>query len=144
MSSLGRRDARVASLYEQLQEIEERLIPTGLHVLGRAGELKERADLLRVVASFDRPEQGAAALPQLVSEGLGVDSYAELLEQAATGETRQLIDRIVAEAVEYLCRAGADSAAEWLASRCNVPAEKSLPTFTLLEKIAGQLDSNSE
>ena len=25
-----------------------------------------------------------------------------------------------------------------------VPAEKSLPTFTLLEKIAGQLDSNSE
>jgi cobalamin biosynthesis Mg chelatase CobN len=29
------RDARVLQLYEELLEIEQRLIPTGLHVLGR-------------------------------------------------------------------------------------------------------------
>jgi len=30
------RDARVLRLYERLVEIEQRLIPTGLHVFGRA------------------------------------------------------------------------------------------------------------
>jgi len=46
-------------LYEQLVEIEQRLIPTGLHVFGRSAEPKEEADLLRMVASFARAEQGA-------------------------------------------------------------------------------------
>ena len=46
-------------LCEQLTEIEQRLIPTGLHIFGRAAELQEKADLLRMVASFDRPEHGA-------------------------------------------------------------------------------------
>jgi magnesium chelatase subunit H len=55
------RDARVMRLYEQLVEIEQRLIPTGLHVFGRPAELEEKADLLRMVASFDRPEHGARA-----------------------------------------------------------------------------------
>jgi cobalamin biosynthesis Mg chelatase CobN len=36
------RDARVMRLYEQLVEIEQRLIPTGLHVFGRASELQEK------------------------------------------------------------------------------------------------------
>ena len=48
------RYARVMRLHEQLVEIEQRLIPTGLHVFGRASELQEKADLLRMVASFDR------------------------------------------------------------------------------------------
>src|SRR5690349_8272182 len=56
---LNERDARVAELSEQLVEIEQRLIPTGLHVFGRAAELKEKADLLRMIGSFDRPEQDA-------------------------------------------------------------------------------------
>ncbi len=58
----NKRDARVARLYEQLVEIEQRLIPTGPHVFGRASELQEKADLLRMVASFDRPEHGVRAL----------------------------------------------------------------------------------
>ena len=35
------RDLRVMQLYEQLLEIEQRLIPTGLHTFGRALELRE-------------------------------------------------------------------------------------------------------
>ena len=56
------RDARVMRLYEQLVEIEQRLIPTGLHVFGRASELQEKADLLRMVAShLPRGESSDAA-----------------------------------------------------------------------------------
>jgi magnesium chelatase subunit H len=131
-------------LYEQLVEIEQRLIPTGLHIFGRAAELKEKADLLRMVASFDRPEHGAAALPRLVAEALNIDSYDELRRETSTSETKELIDGIVAEAVHKFCEVGTEAAASWLKLRAGVANEQSLPTFSLLSRIAEQLDSNSE
>ncbi len=137
-------DARVMQIYEQLLEIEQRLIPTGLHLFGRAAELKEKADLLRMVASFDRPEHGTPALPRLVAEALGIDFYDELLRETSTSETRELIDGIVSEAVEKFCEGGAEAAATWLQSKAGVVSEKSLPTFSLLARIAEQLDSNNE
>src|SRR2546428_154007 len=81
------RDARVAQLYEQLIEIEQRLIPTGLHVFGRASELQEKADLLRMVGSFDRPEQGTRGLPSLIGDALGVESYDALVHENSHSET---------------------------------------------------------
>src|ERR1700730_38475 len=138
------RDARVMRLYEQLVEIEQRLIPTGLHVFGRASELQEKADLLRMVASFARPEHGALALPGLVAEALGIDRYDVLLHETSANETRDLIDGIVSEAVRQFCQDGAAAAATWLNSKTSVHCEKSLPTFLLLANIAEQLDSNHE
>jgi magnesium chelatase subunit H len=138
------RDARVMRLYEQLVEIEQRLIPTGLHVFGRASELEEKADLLRMVASFDRPEHGTRALPGLVAEGLGIDCYEALLQETAVSETRDLIDSIVAEAVRRFCQDGVNAAVKWLDLRASVDCEASLPVFLLLAKIAEQLDSNNE
>ena len=138
------RHARVMRLYEQLVEIEQRLIPTGLHVFGRASELSEKADLLRMVASFDRPEHGARALPGLVAEALGVDCYDAMLRETSANETKDMIDGIVSEAVRQFCQDGAEAAAKWLNSRASVDSEESLPTFLLLTNIAEQLDSNHE
>ena len=138
------RDAGVMRLYEQLLEIEQRLIPTGLHVFGRASELQEKADLLRMVASFDRPEHGARALPKLVAEALGIDCYDALLQETSASEARDLIDAIVSEAVRQFCEDGAGAAVRWLNARASVDSEKSLPTFLLLANIADQLDSNHE
>jgi magnesium chelatase subunit H len=138
------RDAGVMRIYEQLVEIEQRLIPTGLHVFGRPAELKEKADLLRMVASFDRSELGARALPKLVAEALGIDGYDALLQEASASETKELIDSIVSESVRQFCHGGADWAAKWLNTRANVDGEKSLPVFLLLANIAEQLDSNNE
>ncbi len=138
------RDARVMRLYEQLLEIEQRLIPTGLHVFGRAAELDEKADLLRMVASFDRPEQGSHALPRLVAEALRIENYEELLRDPSSSETKEVIDDLVSHAVQEFCEHGADAAADWLNSRAGVDREKSLATFLLLTKVAGQLDANTE
>ncbi len=138
------RDAQVLRLHEQLVEIEQRLIPTGLHVFGRASELNETADLLRMVASFDRPECGARALPKLVAEALGIEGYDALVQEASASETRNLVDGIVSEAVRRFCESGADAGASWLNSRSGVEREQSLPTFRLLANITEQLDSNHE
>jgi magnesium chelatase subunit H len=138
------RDGRVLQLYEQLIDIEQRLIPTGLHVFGRAAELRERADLLRMVASFDRPEYGARGLPNLVAESLGLEACVGSFHETGTNETRDLIDGILLEAIKEFCANGADAAAERLNSRASVDVAKSLPTFQLLARIDEQLDSNDE
>lgn len=138
------RDARVMQLYDQLLEIEQRLIPTGLHIFGRASELQEKADLLRMVASFDRPEHGTCALPKLVAEALRVENYEALLNDSSSSETKEVIDGLVSQAVQKFCEAGSDAAADWLSSQAGVDREKSLPTFSLLTKVAAQLDSNTE
>jgi magnesium chelatase subunit H len=136
------RDRAVAAITEQLAEIEQRLIPTGLHVFGRAAELKEKADLLRMVASFDRPEHDVRALPKLVATALGLDF--EVLNESPANETRELIDRIVAESVARFCEKGAAEAAAYLKISATVRPDDALPTFALLEKISQQLDSNHE
>ena len=138
------RDERVRQLYEQLREVEERLIPTGLHVFGRAAELKEKADLLRMVASFDRPEQGTRSLQGLVAEGLRIEDQEQLIDETASSETKQLIDRLVSESMQRFCDAGAGPAVDYLSSQANVDAGKALSTFQFLSRISQQLDSNHE
>ena len=142
MTHFADQDRHISALSEQLMEIEQRLIPTGLHVFGRAAELKEKADLLRMVASFDRPELGFRALPRLVGESLGFDCA--VLNEAPNSETKELIDGIVFEALSRFCEDGAEHAAGWLKSKASVEVEDSLQTFKLLEKISEQLDSNHE
>ena len=88
------RDAEVFALYEQLVEIEERLIPTGLHVFGRPTSSGEKIDLLKMIASFDRPEAGVRALPEELLDAAvrefavnGTDAAVRLLqEKGLTGE----------------------------------------------------------
>src|SRR5688500_9772619 len=57
------RDARVFALYEQLLEIEQRLIRTGLLRSARPSWSCEQIDLSKLVASFDRPEYVIRAVP---------------------------------------------------------------------------------
>src|SRR5687768_8059390 len=110
------RDRRVLELYDQLIEIEQRLIPTGLHVLGTAPGTSARADMLRMVASFDRPEAGARSLPDLVAEGLGVAGYTTLLESSRRNETdlreRERVEELVHGAIERFIKHGAETRSE--------------------------------
>jgi magnesium chelatase subunit H len=84
------RDAKVFALYEQLVEIEQRLIPTGLHVFGRPSSACEKTDLLKMIASFDRPEAGARAIPaELLDDAMreflenGIDAAVRLTGEAS-------------------------------------------------------------
>ena len=108
------RDARVFALYEQLVEIEQRLIPTGLHVFGRPSA-GEKTDLLKMIASFDRPEAGVCALPEA------------------------LID----EAVREFVAAGTDAAVRLLEQK-GLSAETTGPVFALLETVSTKLQTNNE
>ncbi|MDQ3585285.1 MAG: cobaltochelatase subunit CobN [Acidobacteriota bacterium] len=157
------REAHMFALYEQVLEIEGRLIPTGLHVFGRPSEQAECADLLRMVASFDRPEIGARALPDLVAEGLtdcGLrikDSEGRTQNEDAISEQsairnpqlknpqlKERVDAIVREAIACFLRGGIDEACAWLETTARVSVEQSRSVFVLLEKIREQLQVNGE
>src|SRR6266853_740031 len=142
------RDLRVLRIYDQLVEIEQRLIPTGLHVLGRASAAAEGADLLRMVASFDRPEAGARALPDLVAEGLGLSERISTKRSETPTESevreRELVDSIVSAAIREFLKSGLADAVGFLTANANVRVEDSRPIFALLEKISTELQTNGE
>ena len=146
--SASTRDRRVLELYEQVIEIEQRLIPTGLHVFGRVAEAAANVDMLRMVASFDRPEAGARSLPDLVAVGLGLGSYAQLLEaskqSAAHLQERERVDEIVHAAIELFVTAGEEVSCTWLETVAHVKGEAARPTLSLLSRILEQLSTNQE
>jgi magnesium chelatase subunit H len=115
INSSDARDAKVFALYEQLVEIEERLIPTGLHVFGRPSSANEKTDLFKMVASFDRPEAGVRALPE----------------------------NLVDEGVSEFVRAGTDAAVRLLEQK-GLRAEETRPVFVLLETVSAKLQTNHE
>jgi magnesium chelatase subunit H len=117
------RDRRVRELYERVLEVEQRLIPTGLHVFGQTSNERECADLLRMVASFDRPDAGVRALPTLIAEGLSIriddpsqssDVRRTETEREETLRAREHVDVIVREGIAHLLSEGSDAACLWL------------------------------
>jgi len=146
------RDRRVLELYEKVLEIEQRLIPTGLHIFGQSPDDTELGDLLRMVASFDRPERGVRSLPDLVAEGLGLPDYSTLLRESAASEEslrqREEVEAIVREAIEsFLAHkrdAAIKTAVDLLSAKASVLDEQSKKVFELLSSIREQLETNHE
>lgn len=142
------RDHRVLELYEQVQEIEERLIPTGLHVFGRVSEEGAQADMLRMVASFERPEARARSLTDLLAENLCEASYETLLKAGREDESqlreRERVDEAARAAIELFIKAGTEAALLWLSTNARVNPDDARPIFALLENISEQLRSNDE
>jgi magnesium chelatase subunit H len=145
------RDRRVLELYEKVLEIEQRLIPTGLHVFGRAGNDAEISDLLRMVSSFDRPELQVRSLPDLVAEGLGLPAYAALLKESSSSELRlgqrERVEAILREAIQRFMddkAAGREGAIKFLLEAASVPSDLALKVFELLSAIRDQLGTSHE
>jgi magnesium chelatase subunit H len=143
------RDQIVLKLYEQLLEVEQRLIPTGLHVFGQPSKNGEMADLLRMVASFDRPEVGIRSLPDLIAAGLGLPEYQRLVNESATSsarlQERERVEAIMRDAIAtFLPAAKGEEAAAYLSREASVPQEASLKVFNFLAQVRQRLSVNHE
>ena len=69
--SLGDRDAFVGAVYRQLMEIESRLLPCGLHTIGKPPTAEEAVATLVNIAALDREEDDLRSLPALLAEAAG-------------------------------------------------------------------------
>jgi magnesium chelatase subunit H len=83
----------IAALGHELIQVEHRLIPLGLHVLGKAPSDAELVDILALVAAFNpvmhpNGKEKLPTLPQLIAGGLGWD-YQAIQETLKTGPCSQ-------------------------------------------------------
>lgn len=145
------RDRRVLALYERVLEIEQRLIPTGLHTFGKPGAAAEIVHLLAMVASFPRPELDLPALTDLIAAGLGLPPYARLLEESrASAERmreRESVEDLTREAMARLLAPGEQPEREtalWLRRRAGVAEDASLEILAFLGRLNLGLQSNRE
>ena len=67
------RDRVVGMVYIKLMEIESRLLPCGLHVIGKPPTAQEAIATLVNIASLDRAEEGILSLPQMIANSVGRD-----------------------------------------------------------------------
>ncbi|MEB3177673.1 MAG: magnesium chelatase subunit H [Nostocaceae cyanobacterium] len=65
------RDNIVGSVYRKLMEIESRLLPCGLHVIGKPPSAEEAIATLVNIASLDRQEEGFLGLPSIIANSVG-------------------------------------------------------------------------
>lgn len=71
--SAEERDNIVGIVYRKLMEIESRLLPCGLHVIGKPPTAEEAVATLVNIASLDRPEDEILSLPRIITNSLNRD-----------------------------------------------------------------------
>jgi magnesium chelatase subunit H len=69
--SADERDNIVGNVYRKLMEIESRLLPCGLHVVGKPPSAEEAIATLVNIASLDRQEEGLQGLPGIIANSIG-------------------------------------------------------------------------
>lgn len=164
------RDTIVGSVYRKLMEIESRLLPCGLHVIGQPPTAEEAIATLVNIASLDREDEGIWALPTLIAESIGrnmeeiyrnsdkgILSDVELL-QDITLATRATVAALVQEQINADGRVNFVSKlnffkigkkAPWVKSLCdsgypNVKEDKLKPLFEYLEFCLEQVCADNE
>ena len=75
--------ALIESVRQQLLEVEQALIPVGLHVVGRTPTVEERADMLAAIASVGRPEAEIQPFSETVRAGARRVMTDDAIEAAA-------------------------------------------------------------
>lgn len=165
--SPGSDEEYVAALAHELIQIEQRMIPMGLHVIGETFETNELVDILTLVSTFARPTASRGGsplppLPQLVATGLGWN-YEELrtqLKQSRTAQERwEQIDAICHEAMRLLVQATADNGPQttgavihrsssavdtYLAQAAHIKPGTLAPLWTFLDDLVQRIGDNQE
>jgi len=67
------RDTVVGTVYRKLMEIESRLLPCGLHVIGKPPTAEEAIATLVNIAELDRKEEEIFSLPRIIANSIGRD-----------------------------------------------------------------------
>ena len=93
--SLDQRDTVVGLLYGKLMEIESRLLPCGLHVIGAPPTAEEAIATLVSIASIDRMEEDLVGLPRIIAQSLGrdIDEMYQSRDRGSLADT-ELLDQI--------------------------------------------------
>ncbi|HBK66074.1 MAG TPA: magnesium chelatase subunit H, partial [Cyanobacteria bacterium UBA11166] len=107
------RDTLVGLVYKKLMEIESRLLPCGLHVIGKPPTAEEAIATLVNIANLDRPEDEMQSLPRVIAHSIGrdIDEIYHNNDKGVLADVQLLQDIVLAtrSAVSALVKAQADA-----------------------------------
>jgi magnesium chelatase subunit H len=88
------RDNIVGMVYRKLMEIESRLLPCGLHVIGKPPSAEEAVATLVNIASLDRSEEEIQSLPRIIANSIGrnIDDIYKNSDQGVLEDVQLLQD----------------------------------------------------
>ncbi len=88
------RDTLVGKVYIKLMEIESRLLPCGLHVVGKPPTAIEAIATLVNIAGIDRPEDEIQSLQRMIASSLGrdIDDIYKQSDRGNLGDVQLLYD----------------------------------------------------
>lgn len=94
---IDERDLVVGNVYKQLMEIESRLLPCGLHTIGKPATAEEAIATLVSIASIEREDDGIRSLPGLLAESKG-KSIEEVYEGNNKGKLEDVeLNKLITE-----------------------------------------------
>ncbi|GAX72580.1 hypothetical protein CEUSTIGMA_g36.t1 [Chlamydomonas eustigma] len=100
---VDKRDAVIGQVYRKLMEIESRLLPCGLHVVGCPPTADEAIATLVNIAELDRPDEKPLpikGLPRIMAEAIGRD-----LEQIYAGSNKGVLSDVdLLQRITEACR----------------------------------------
>jgi magnesium chelatase subunit H len=107
------RDTLVGKVYIKLMEIESRLLPCGLHVIGKPPSAEEAIATLVNIAGLDREEEGILSLQRIIANSLGrdIDQVYQQSDRGILGDVQLLneINQAVRAAVTAMVHAQVDA-----------------------------------
>ncbi len=88
------RDTIVGKVYIKLMEIESRLLPCGLHVIGKPPSAEEAIATLVNIAGLDREEEGILSLQRIIANSIGrnIDEVYERSDRGILDDVQLLND----------------------------------------------------
>jgi magnesium chelatase subunit H len=88
------RDTIVGKIYIKIMEIESRLLPCGLHVIGKPPTAEEAIATLVNIASLDREEEQMLSLPRVIANSLyrNIDDIFKNSDQGVLNDVQLLND----------------------------------------------------
>ncbi|WP_421657886.1 magnesium chelatase subunit H [Leptothermofonsia sp. ETS-13] len=106
------RDTIVGKVYIKLMEIESRLLPCGLHVIGKPPSAEEAIATLVNIAGLDREEEGILSLQRIIANSIGrnIDEVYERSDRGILNDVQLLndINQAVRAAVAAMVHAQVD------------------------------------
>eukprot|EP00741_Cyanophora_paradoxa_P011184 tig00020554_g10804.t1 len=121
------RNTIVGKVYAKLMEIESRLLPCGLHVVGTPPSTDESVATLVSIASLDREEDGTKSMPRILAESIGRN-----IEQIYQSSDRGVLDDVdLLQRINDATRAAVESLVAESAYGGRVSAVKQITDFFL-------------
>jgi magnesium chelatase subunit H len=99
------RDNVVGSVYRKLMEIESRLLPCGLHVIGKPPTQEEAVATLVNIANLDREEDGLQSLTRIIASSIGRN-----IDEIYKNSDRGILEDVeLLQQITLACRAAVDA-----------------------------------